>query len=65
MSHIRQKTGYVTIVKLLAIICRLLLKYREYQASIQTPTAMAAWDGLMDACELFLEVVVDPRTILE
>lgn len=65
MSHIRFRTGYVLIVKLLRKLCQLLLNYRAYQETIQTEEAMSAWDGLMAACELFLAVVADPRTIDE
>lgn len=63
MAHIRRRTGYVLIVSLLRKICELLLEYRAYQQTIQTEAAMSAWDGLMAACETFLSVVVDPRTI--
>lgn len=65
MAHVRKVTGYVLIVSLLRKLCQLLLKFRAYQTTIQTEAAMTAWDGLMTACELFLDVVVDPRTIDE
>lgn len=65
MAHIRVRTGYVLIVKLLRKICQLLLFYRAYQETIQTSEAMSAWDGLMTACEVFLDTVQDPRTIPE
>lgn len=63
MAHTRKRTGYVVIVLALRQICKWLLEYRAYQATIQTEAAMGAWDGLMVACETFLELVVDPRTI--
>lgn len=65
MAHIRVRTGYVLIVTLLDKVCTLLLRYRDYQESIQSAPAMAAWDGLFEACELFKAVVVDPRTMTE
>lgn len=65
MAHIRVRTGYALIVKLLRKLCELLVGYRAYQDTIQTSEAMTAWDGLLAACELFLEVVQDPRTIEE
>lgn len=65
MAHIRTRTGYATIIRLLGIICGLLLTYRDYQATIQNEAAMNAWDGLFTACELFKELVADPRTISE
>lgn len=63
MAHIRRRTGYVLIVLLLRQVCDLLLRYRDYQSTIQTTLAMDAWDGLFTACEVFMEVVVDPRTM--
>lgn len=65
MAHVNKRTGYVLIVLLLRKLCKLLLNYRAYQATIQTEAAMTAWDGLMTACEVFIEVVQDPRTISE
>ena len=65
MAHVRVRTGYVVIVTALRAVCKWLLKYRDYQATIQTTEAMAVWDGLFTACELFIELVVDPRTIEE
>jgi len=65
MAHVRSRTGYATIVRLLNIICGLLLTYRDYQATIQNEAAMSAWDGLFAACEAFKELVADPRTMPE
>lgn len=65
MAHVRVRTGYVLIVSLLRRVCKLLLKYRDYQATIQSEAAMTAWDGVFTACELFIETVADPRTIVE
>jgi len=65
MAHVRVRTGYAKIITLISIVCRLLLKYRDYQATIQTTEAMTAWDGLFTACEVFREVVADPRTMEE
>lgn len=65
MAHIRKRTGYVLIVFFLRKICQLLVEYRDYQMTIQSTSAMSAWDGLYTACNLFMEVVVDPRTISE
>lgn len=65
MAHVRRRTGFVLIVLLLNKICKLLVAYRDYQSTIQTSEAMAAWDGLYTACQLFIELVADPRVIPE
>lgn len=65
MAHINKRNGYVLIVLLLRKLCKLLLNYRAHQATFQSAAAMDAWDGLMAACELFIELVQDPRTISE
>lgn len=61
MSHIPYRTGTTTILKLLTKVCKLLVAFRPVVALFLTVPQLAAWDGLLEACEVFRNTVPNPR----
>lgn len=61
MADVPYRTGIPSILKLLTKICALLVAFRPVVGLFLTPPQLSAWDGLLEACNLFSEVVTNPR----
>lgn len=54
------RTGIPTLLGLLKKICRLLQTFRPVVVNFLTAPQLAAWDGLLVACQAFENLIEHP-----